>query len=597
MRWGLILVVLAAVALRADEPVVNPPSKQDVKQARQAFDRGMKLQSQNRTDEAYEEFLRAATLVPRDAEYVAAREVVRQQLVFRHIEEGNRFLMAQNQLGAVAEFRLALHYDPKNEYAQERVSEALAPPGPKPSPKLETLVSSGVIELQPAPGRADFQLRGDARSIIQQIAQRFGISVVFDQSVQSRPVRLDLGDADFATAMHLAMLMDKAFYAPVSARQIIVAADTPENHRQFDRMVLRTYYVSGATTPAEVNEMLNLLRTIFEVRYVSAQPAQFTITARAPQKNLAAAEDFIHQGGLRRPQIALDIKVYEIDRQYQRNLGVQLPTQGIRMINIPSAALQLLSSPNIQQLINQLIASGGINQASSQDLAALLAQLAGQQNSLLNVPIATFGGGLTLMGVIIPGGSLTYYMTDARIATVEHATLRAQDLSPVDFRLGERFPILNTSFSPILNSPALAQVIGNHSFQAPFPSFNFEDLGLTVKATPHVHGQESVGLDLDLNIEGLAPQTLNGIPELNHREYKGWITLKDGESAIVAADLTESEQRSLSGVPGLVKIPIVRDVTSNRNKQLQQTELLITITPHLLSAPHDAEPGAEYWLQ
>ena len=73
------------------------------------------------------------------------------------------------------------------------------------------------------------------------------------------------------------------------------------------------------------------------------------------------------------------------------------------MYNIPAAAVAAaaaaLGGQNIQSLINQLISSGGINQAGSSALSGLLAQLQGQGNNIFSQPLATFGGGLTMSGV------------------------------------------------------------------------------------------------------------------------------------------------------------------------------------------------------
>src|SRR5207253_4853463 len=112
---------------------------------------------------------------------------------------------------------------------------------------------------------------------------------------------------------------------------------------------------------------------------------------------------FIESLDSSRPEVVLDVKVYEISRTLTRNLGLQLPTQ-FQMFNIPASALTALGGQNIQDLINQLVASGGINQANTTAISALLAQLQNQQNSIFSQPLATFGNGTTLFGVTL--GSL-----------------------------------------------------------------------------------------------------------------------------------------------------------------------------------------------
>src|SRR5690348_4792734 len=89
------------------------PSRVDEKEAKAAFARGLKLQEKD-IEQAYEQFARAAQLVPRDVNYVTAREVALQRLVTKHIELGNAELESGKQIEAVADFRNALHLDPSN---------------------------------------------------------------------------------------------------------------------------------------------------------------------------------------------------------------------------------------------------------------------------------------------------------------------------------------------------------------------------------------------------------------------------------------------------------------------------------------------------
>ena len=105
---------------------------------------------------------------------------------------------------------------------------------------------------------------------------------------------------------------------------------------------------------------------------------------------------------------------------------------------------------------------------------------------------------------------------------------RAKELTP-RFTWGERFPVQNASYAPIFNSPQISQVLGNQSYIPPFPSINYEDLGLNVKTKPTIHGDGTVTLQLELQVRSLTGQADNGVPVISNREYKGSIRLKDGE--------------------------------------------------------------------
>lgn len=173
--------------------------------------------------------------------------------------------------------------------------------------------------------------------------------------------------------------------------------------------------------------------------------------------------------------------------------------------------------------------------------------------------------------------------------------LRAGQGKDATFRLGSRYPILNASFAPIFNSSSISQVIANNSFQAAFPSYSYEDIGLTIKAKPQIHGNSDVGLELEMQLRSLGTQSLNGVPVINNREFKGAMTLKDGEPAVVAGAVTRSEQRSLSGIPGLGEIPLLSKVSASNTLQRDEDELLVVITPHVLTSG-GSDAGAEVWL-
>jgi len=611
MRWGksiLAVFGLALAAFCADEPqnlTLLPcaqgspeapgcnPSKKDLKEAKAAFAKGLKLQHGQRMDEAFNQFEMAARLVPRDVEYVTAREMTRQQLVFDHLERGNRELLQGRQVEALAEFRGALQLDPQNDFAQQRLQDALGEWAPKAQAPPQVLADAGEVRVAPNPIRADFHYRGDGRGLLTQVAGAFGVAATFDDSVVSRRVRFDIDNVDFYTAMRAACDVTRTFWTPLEEKQILLASESPENHRLFDRMALRTFYLPGVTTPQELNDIVNLLRTLFEIRFLTQQPQAGTIVVRAPQDVLDAATRFMESLGDSRPQVMLDVRVYEISNTLTRNMGLHIPNQ-FRLFNIPAGALAALGGQNIQDLVNQLISSGGINQANSQAISALLAQLQGQQNSIFSQPLTTFGGGLTLTGLSLGTGSAQLSLNESSVQTLEHATLRVAQGNEANLRVGSRFPILNASFAPIFNSPAISQVLQNNTFQAAFPSFNYEDIGLTVKAKPLVNGNSDVSLQLEMQFRTLGGQSLNGVPIISKREYKGSITLMDGEPAVVAGSVSRTEQLSLSGIPGLGAVPGLNQAMVTNTKEIDEDELLITITPRVVS--HGSQNASEVWM-
>jgi hypothetical protein len=616
MRWGwsaVAIVAFAVVAMAADEPqnlAVLPcplaaasdpacnPSKADLKKSRIAFAKALKLQKAELFDEAYVEFDTAARLVPKNLEYVTALAMVRQQLVFDHLQRGNDDLTKGKMVEAQAEFRSASNLDPQNEFAQQRLRDSLTEWATPINGTPRVVAESLEVQVVPSAEHHDFHFRGDSRALLTQVASAFGVSAEFDDSIQSKRVHFEIESIDFYTAMRAACAVTATFWVPLSEKQIFLARDSSENHRQFDHMAMRTFYLPQVTTPQELNEMMTLMRTIFDIRFVAQQPQTGMLVVRAPARALDAVTALLENLAGSRPQVMLDIQVFEIDHQLTRDMGIHVPNN-FNLFNIPAGAIAALTGAlgggqNIGSLINSLISSGGINQANSQGIAGLLAQLQGQQNSIFSQPLATFGGGLTLMGLSLDTLSAQLSLNESWVKTLEHATLRAAQGNEATFRMGSRYPILNASFAPVFNTPAIASVLQNGSFQAPFPSFTYEDLGLTFKAKPTIYTNSDVGLTFEMDFRTLAGQSINGVPVIANREYKGNITLVDGEPAVVAGSITQSEQLSLNGIPGLGAIPGINKVMVSNSKMDETDELLVVITPHVV----DLTPGqsTEVWL-
>lgn len=609
LQWG-IGILFAGVCFAADTPPAPAPavtlcsdsgnapkcqgSKKDLKTARKAFANGLKLEKTNNLEEAFYEFESAATLVPQNVEYLTARELTRQHLAGAHLEKGNAELLQGQQVEAMAEFRSALNLDPQNEFALQRVRDALGPAPVHTAEPPRVVASADAISAKPIDVHHDFHYRGDSRGLMNAIAASYGLTVIFDDSFPSRRLRFDLENADFATALQVASTVTKTFSVPIEDTVLYACADTPDNHRTYDHMGLRSFYIPGGGSAQELNELMNSLRTLFEFKFVSLNAASTTITIRGPQAALAAATQFLGQLNSPQPEVLFDLKVFQVSHTYMRSIGLHVPDV-FNLYNIPVAALAALGGQNLQQLINQLIASGGINQAGNQTVSALIAQLQSQQNSIFSQPLATFGGGLTFMGLSLDHLAPVLSMNESSVRQLDHVQLRAEQSKEATFKLGERYPILNASFAPIYNNSAISQVVGNQSYTAPFPSVNYEDIGLTLKAKPLVHNNSDVAVELEIQIRSLGGVVTNGIPAILNREYKGGILVKDGEQAVVAGMITQSDAKNLSGLSPLSMIPGLGLLTSQQTRQEENDELLILITPHVLRSAERVD-APEIWL-
>ena len=566
--------------------ILNPESPKDLSEAKHAFESGVKLKKSGELEQAYDKFEEAAKLNPRSVDYVTAREITREELAMDAINRGNKALNEKKDIVAMAQFRRALQFDPQNEFATQRLRESVWHNNSG-STAMRVADSSDEILLQPSSAHHDFHFRGAGRSLLTEVGRAYGISVMFDDSVKDTRTRFDIEDVNFATAMEAANSVTKTFWVALSPKQILVIVDNAQNRTAFERMSIRTYYLPDLTTPQELADMVNLLRVVLELRFITQDPAESTIVVRGPQPVLEAATQLLDNIVKARPEVLLDVRVYQISQSLLRQLGTNLPTQ-FTLFNISPALIAGLGL-GAQNLINQLIASGGINQANSTAIQALLGQLAQNTNanSLLQMqPFATFGGGLTFTGInATPPVGFTFNLNESSVQNLENAQVRASQNTAATLLLGERYPIVNATYAPIYNTAAIAGVIGNGSYIAPVPSVNYEDLGLKLKATPLIHPDSSVSMKLELQLRSLGSSTNNGIPIINNREYSGTITARSGESSVIAGIISEMDSRMVNGWPFLSRVPGLTYAGSEHDKNVNNTDLLIVVTPHILRLP------------
>lgn len=576
-----------AVEAQAAPQKAEKPSKSEEKQAKHEFSEGMKRRKAGDLELAYEHFETASQLSPKNVEYATARELTKQQAVMEYIQRGNRAMEKGMTVEAQADYRMALHIDPENVFAEQQLKNSLPALPSSKSPirymdETDEAEYRSPIILAPEKVKKAFSYRGDTKGLLTQVMQAYGVTATLDDSVPSRRVRFDIDATDFEHATEAAGTITKTFWVPLGLRQVLILADTPANRRDNQRMVLRTFYFPDATSPTDLQDLINVFRVIFDVRFVVPQPSRNSITVRAPQPTMEAVTQFFADLDASRPQVAIDVSVYRVSGTLTHQLGVQPPNQ-FTTFNLGSVLAQL-GATNLQSLINQIISSGAINQANGSDISALITQALGntQLATLFQTPFVTYGGGLTLMALTVPGTTLNINLNKADFQNLAHMTLRASQNNAATMRIGERYPILNATFAPIYNTPQISALLRTGTYVAPFPSFNYEDLGLTVKATPSIQGNRDVRLNLELQMRSLGAGTNNGMPIINNQEYKGTISLKDGEPGVVVSYLSESESRTLSGIPGIGQLPVLGSVAASTDREGIESELLVVITPHVL---------------
>jgi len=143
----------------------------------------------------------------------------------------------------------------------------------------------------------------------------------------------------------------------------------------------------------------------------------------------------------------------------------------------------------------------------------------------------------------------------------------------------------------LLISPTSLIAASSTLAQTPYPGSEYLDIGLKVKATPYVHPDNEVTLQMEYELKALAGTSVNGIPIISNQSAKQTIRLKEGETSIVTGLLDREQTNALTGIPGLARIPYAGYLFGSHNDSFSDDELLILITPRKLRVPFRDSPA------
>jgi len=581
MKWtcSILLLFLSLAAFAEDKP--QPVSKQDQKMAADRYKVALELRKQGKVEEALLAATDASRLVPSNSEYLLTREMLRQQIVSGYLNKGNALAATGNNKAAADQFKEALARDPENSYVQQRLRD-VSDDNADQHRVMELLAGVNSIDLQPLPGKKSIHAGPDMRSVYTKIGQVFGVTFDFDQGVTNRQVRLDLDNVDFYMVTDLLGKMTKTFWAPVSNKEAIVANNTQDMRTAYERMAVRTFYVANVTGQTDLTDLANMMRVIFDMKFVSVDAGHSTITVRAPKDQVEAVASFIDNVMDAKPEMMLVVNEYEFDADNLRNYGLNLPTD-FTVFNIPSEIRRVLGS-DAQSVIDQLNQNGTID--PSKIPTSTLSNL---QGSPLLLPFVFFGKGLGLTGIVVPSISGQLASTKSFSSNLEHVNLRAIDAEPATVRVGTKFPVVTANFNAVTVGTSGISNLGVT------PQFQYVDLGLTLKVTPHYQSAGDIKLDLELEVQGLGAQSFNGIPEITNRSFKGNITAREGEPSVIGGSVTDQELRSTQGYPGISQLPLLSSIMNTHSADRSHNEILFVVTPYVVRKPFHDHGASALW--
>jgi general secretion pathway protein D len=401
-------------------------------------------------------------------------------------------------------------------------------------------------QLKPRAGTQDFDVRGNARALFDQVAQRFGLATVYDGDYPPAgpQIRFRISGIDYREALYDLEVMTSSFVIPVSSRLFMVAQDTPAKRNDLEQTVALSIPIPSALTTQELTEIGQAVKQALNVDKLALDATHGEIVIRDRISRALPAQALFEQLISWRPEVMIEVEFLEVTDSDILNYGFNITNQ------FPAIYLG--------QILNNVV-------SFPSGLSALV----------------SFGGGKTLIGLGVAQAQAMFNQTTSTAKTLYRAQVRSVNGQPATFHVGEKYPIITQQYAGGGTTPATGTVY------APPPSFTFENLGAEVKITPHIHGVDGVTLAVETTFELLAGTSVNNIPVIGRRALTTQVRLLDGEWAVVAGMLSPTDSKTTNGFWGLAQLPLIGNLFRQTTRDKERENVLIAIRPHLLSLPPD----------
>lgn len=560
-------LVVSSVALAALFVAGCPKGNQD-------FKVGRKAEITGDYDTAVISFDKALKSDPLNADYKLHDMRAHFEAGQRHVEQGERDLNQGHLEAALGEFQKAEAIDPSSAIARQdaqkaedlltKVKEAQAPKAVGVEPPEDSGLMSAPPQLKPL-SREPINLKMgpvDARVVFNTIGQLAGLSVIFDPSFVSRSIPVDLPNVTLEQALDAVSLASGAFWKPVTSNIILVATDNLQTRRNLEDEEVQTFYLRNTTTPQEVTDMTNTVRQLLDITRIAQVADENAIVVRATPDKLMLASKIIDGLDKPRPEVVLQVDVLEARVDHERNLGIQ-----------PGQSATLAFTPRTSVEPNGGSSSSGSSSSSSNTTPQITL------NNLHHLSSADYS-------VTLPGATLNALLTDSTTRIIQDPSIRIVDGATAKLNIGDRVPIATGSFQAGVG----VGVSGGAGLVNPLVNtqFTYQDVGVNITVTPRIHPDGEVSMKLSVDVSSVTgEQNIGGIqqPIISQRKIEHDVRLKDGEVSILGGLITRSETKSLSGWPGLARLPFFRYFFSSEDKQTEDDEVLIALTPHVVRMP------------
>jgi general secretion pathway protein D len=545
------------------------------------FSAGRKAEALMDYDTALVDYERALHTDPTNAEYKYHATQMHFTAGQYHVTQGQRALNKGDLQQALGEFRKAQAIDPSNAAADQLVkrvidmlatnAQANAPVPVTASEDQELLL--GPPELKPISTEPiNLKMTNDSRVVFDTIAKLAGLSVVFDPDFTSRRITAELPNITLEQALDTVALESKSFWKPLTASVIFVAPDNPQKRRDVEDEEVRTFYLSNTLTPQDMTEIVTGLRQLLDLRRVSQVNAQNAIVIRDTPDRLALASKIIRDIDKAKPEVLIHVQVLGASLDRLRQLGI-LPGQSVTLAFNPTCK----NLPGSTSTSAATCTSTSTSTSTTSTTGSTPLQIG--LNSLKSLGTADYS--LTL-----PGAEAEAILTDNRTKIIQDPEVRVSDGEKATLTIGNRVPIATGSFQAGVG----VGVGGGAGVVNPLVNTQFQyiDVGVKVDVTPRVHPDGDVSMKVSVEVSQITGSSnIGGInqPVIKQTKIEHDIRLKNGEVSVLGGLIERTDTKNINGLPGLADIPLARYLFSQEDKEIEEDEVLIVLTPQILRFP------------
>jgi general secretion pathway protein D len=587
----VLLIAMPTVILAAD--------------GKKHFKQGIKYEVNKQWDKAAQEYALANAEAPANVEYLLHLQRALVSAGIMLAERGDMLAQQKDYNAAYAAYRQAFAFDPTNEVAKTKMRrmleiQGLATPdgggdgsgkpnkietnyngtgsdaGPndqlaRTKPELlGTEVANNYMKRRYPPNHIVFRSTS-LKGAIEQLAGTMRLNVVFDSAAEQTIGRnnpsgfsVDLNEVTPARALEIILATNSLMYARVDSRTIVIAPDNAQTRMKYEMQAVKVFYVKTG----DITEMRNALQPLGIKQIVPYKQLNAFVIRDTPA-NLEVAEHVLKSLDKDKAEVLIDINMYQVSHNNLLSLGNQFA----------------LGDPSKQTSLGLQSGLGGIGAANF---------IVGQGARTLAGP---FGIALGL-----PGSSLTAFQSTGNAKLLASTQVHVLDGEQHTIRLGQRVPIQTASY-PFVGNPVTPNGTGtvlpgangtgvgtptnpasnlvSSAFGFGIPQIQYENVGLNIDMTPTVTSDE-VQMKMKIDSTSIDGSTSTLTPTFNQTTMQSVAKIRDGQTTMIAGISQNTQSKNVKGLPLIGLIPILGRFFTTPDNQNIQSDVVITVTPHIL---------------